>query len=444
MSQRSFEFLASEPQWEQACLRNPREMDKLPETIRDMAKHSWTCRALLLAILTAIDKDKKENASIDREKLASRAKNGEPKTSEGGFPGLMGELKGQALPASDFNKEATIWRQFSSPEPALLDAIPEGSLLVRADVELASPFYSRDDQPFYPTENALRRDKVFDVPFLSAAGLKGLLRWASRTARQTTEDDADDLFLFGDIKDASQADGNAPSGSQGSVRCYPVHWSGAVGLEVINPQRTDTGAGSTPIKYEVLKAGGTARLHFLLASLPSRRLAVRHVKAFLQSLGYLLNFGGLSAKSSAGWGKVRLTGANAAMRGMATRFSAEEKKTNALVQESIDKAAEEAWAAFTGPDGALIPLAGNEAVFTNKRIRAVLPDCSNKMAKDKEACYAQISEKFEALNATSPPGQEEPETDAPTAWLWPEAGEPDFSTFSERLLGVFEKKEARA
>lgn len=43
---------------------------------------------------------------------------------------------------------------------------------------LTSPWYSKDDRPLHVLVNPVRKDRVFGVPFMSAASWKGLLRWA--------------------------------------------------------------------------------------------------------------------------------------------------------------------------------------------------------------------------------------------------------------------------
>ncbi|MBQ9407400.1 MAG: hypothetical protein IJU37_11780 [Desulfovibrio sp.] len=438
----SFEFLASEPEWENACKQNPKKIDALPQAFRTAEGGAWTFAAQLLATLAPFSSAEFKIGTY-KQSLASLAKDGSPKDGIQGFPGLLKNAGANANEA---------WRQLAEPVPALLEDLPHGSLLLRLQVELLSPFYSRDDMPFYPTENVLKRHKVFDLPYLPSSSVKGLLRWADRMVRMDTKDDAKARVLFGSVEneDGTEAhdvqDDTHGVGLQGALYCYPVFWNGTVGLEVINPQDAKTGAGSVPIKYEVLKAGGTASLFFLLANLPGRQVpTTEHVDAFLKALGFLLRQGGLSAKSSAGWGRVRLIGANAALRGQGQRFAATAPaRTSNLVQQAYDKSANDAWAVFVGSDGELLPLAGNEtAIFTNRRIKDVLgPECSGKMLKDKAACYEKIQKLFAERRAAP---TQSLATEKTTEWLWPDDGLDDMDAFASQVLDVFKeckKKEA--
>ena len=305
-SHSSFEFLADHQEWEANCLKDLSNIDRLPDSMKKVGSQAWTFPALLLATLL-VHKDK----PINTISPASAAQNGGTKKECAGVE--VSGYAGIATKCDAYNRDSTSWYSQIAPKPALLDTLPMGCLLFKFEIEFTSPFYSRDDMPFYPTDNALKRHKIFDAPYLAASGIKGLLRWASHTRRASLQDDAIDNFLFGVIREGSESD---LIGSQGALYCYPFFFSGGrIGLEVINPQNRETGAGTLPIKYEVVKAGARGTLWFLLTNLPGRKpLSCEHVYAFLEDVKFLLEFGGLSAKSSASWGKVSLSAANFAMR----------------------------------------------------------------------------------------------------------------------------------
>ncbi|MBQ7456498.1 MAG: hypothetical protein IJS54_02650 [Desulfovibrio sp.] len=412
MSATSFEFLAAADDWEEACKYDPKHIDENPR------KDAWTFAGEMLNVLAPFKEGK---AGITKQSLASLAKDGENASRNNtpirGFPGIVKERivsKGN-------------WEDFAAPSPSLLDDLPDGCVLIKVDVTLLSPWYSRDDLSFYPTENPLRRHRVFDIPFLSASGIKGLLHWAYCMANKTLADNEITRLLFGSI------DGD--TGQQGLLYCYPLYFEGKLGLEVINPQDLKTGAGTNPIKYEVLLPGKTGTLFFLLTNLPARPpLTSEHIQTFLTALHFLLECGGLSAKSSAGWGRVAIKTANAAIGGMET--------PKAQSDQFQEKTADAAWQVMLDADGNLLPLEGNDQIFTNKRIKALLPDCSGKMLKDRQSCYTRIVALFNQrknaqANAASKAGQKQ------NQWLLKEEDR-TFETFSKQLLTLYAARESRA
>ena len=77
-------------------------------------------------------------------------------------------------------------RDYQIPQ-AIQDAAPDFFSLpsslwlgLQVEFELLTPWYSRDDRVFHVMDNPVCKDRVFGVPFMSAASWKGLLRWALR------------------------------------------------------------------------------------------------------------------------------------------------------------------------------------------------------------------------------------------------------------------------
>lgn len=182
---------------------------------------------------------------------------------------------------------------------------------------LQTPWYSKDDQAFHVLDNPVRKDRVFGVPYMSAASWKGLLRWAFRMTAGLLgpkwEADEErrkiarsmDLHLFGNEKGAQK------EFRQGALAFYPT-WFDKVGFEVINPHSRARRAGTQPIYYEVVPAGTPGILRFLYAPLPGA--AERdHVKpaqvidCLLQAVEVLLTIYGISAKRTVGWGTAAIT-----------------------------------------------------------------------------------------------------------------------------------------
>ena len=162
----SFEFLAAFDEWEhKAQGSQPEIMDTCPFPRGPRSNSFDRCaHAELLKVLTA-------DTNLD-----SIAKNGRPgkgKNQDGkieGFPRLAKDHPCKFLDCEQDGK----WEDWVYPSPEDLRYLPDGSALLQVDVILQSPFFSRDDRTFYPTENVLKRHHVFMTPYLAAAGLKGL------------------------------------------------------------------------------------------------------------------------------------------------------------------------------------------------------------------------------------------------------------------------------
>lgn len=188
---------------------------------------------------------------------------------------------------------------------------------IEVGFELLSPWYSKDDRPFHVLDNPVRKDRVFGIPFMSAASWKGLLRWACRMQAELFEhlekhdmklDGWKDLpwivHLFGNERDESG------EFSQGALRFFPT-WFDRLGFELINPHKRKTRAGTQPIYYEVVPVGTKGKLQLLYAPLPGQaeRLQVNPFEAIeklIDSLRELLEKYGISAKRTAGWGAAEV------------------------------------------------------------------------------------------------------------------------------------------
>ena len=188
---------------------------------------------------------------------------------------------------------------------------------IDASFTLESPWYSEDDRPFHVLDNPVRKDRVFGVPFMSAASWKGLLRWACRMRAGLSdhlekhdmrmegwEDPSWVLHLFGNER------GEDERFRSGALVCHPT-WFDKVVFEVINPHDRARRAGTQPIYYEVVPAGTEGKLRLLYAPLPGERERDQTTPdAFIQdlidSIRALLENYGISAKRTAGWGKARI------------------------------------------------------------------------------------------------------------------------------------------
>jgi len=264
-----------------------------PQGSYDVLKQApWTTRAQVLA--TGLIEDKNFNELI---------KNGHDKKNIGGYPKLIKDTA--PFPSSDPLDIAAL----CAPRPACLAVLPSGSCLLRVGVRLRRPFTSKDDLAFYPIDNPLKREWVFQTPYLPVAGVKGLLRWAWRMCFGDNEKTRE-ILLFGPRNEGLKGGDDLA----GCLYIWPLFWRGKVGLEVINPHDRLSGAGQDPIKYEIVEAGATADIWLLFLN---RRLEdaagflAETVSPLVDALSYLVTESGLSAKRSADWGSVDVTTAEA-------------------------------------------------------------------------------------------------------------------------------------
>lgn len=198
-----------------------------------------------------------------------------------------------------------------------LDFLPDPAwFAIEVSFTLKSPWYSKDDRPFHVLDNPVRKDRVFGVPFMSAASWKGLLRWACRMQEGLSDhlgkhdmkmdgwkDPAWIVHLFGNEK------GEEEQFRSGALVCYPT-WFEKVGFEVINPHSRTRQAGTQPIYYEVVPAGSEGKLQLLYAPLPGEaerdKVTPDDFIKFVDSIRALLETYGISAKRTAGWGTAKI------------------------------------------------------------------------------------------------------------------------------------------
>lgn len=174
--------------------------------------------------------------------------------------------------------------------------------------KLQTPWYSKDDRPFHVLDNPVRKDRVFGVPFMSAASWKGLLRWACRMEAgllghlEKNDNQLRDWrdpdwieHLFGNEK------GEQEDFLRGALAFRPT-WFDKVGFELINPHDRKRRAGTVPITYEVVPPGTKGTLRLLYAPPPGSDAPKDTFDRLLAAVEKLLTVYGFSAKRTAGWG----------------------------------------------------------------------------------------------------------------------------------------------
>lgn len=285
--------------------------------------------------------------------------------------------------ASQMGLMQNIGMASSSPDLSLL---PPGSWFLQFAFKLAKPWISKDDDPFYVAEsvNPVRKDKVFKVPMMSAASWKGLLRWtAMHTRLAQKKDDFDpqrfaterfvQTLLFGDEKGeepgqtkdfAAHLNGLKPEARaeyarllrqyydlkqddplphhSGRLMFYPAFFD-LIDVEVINPHKRTTKAGTHPIYLECVPASAQGTFSLLYA--PFDRAGedlsdeggkhLRYLAPIIQAM--FLTYG-FSAKRSSGYGVAEDKIIRGEVRTKAGEHCLTGKKLSQLTQEVKDVA----------------------------------------------------------------------------------------------------------
>jgi len=187
-----------------------------------------------------------------------------------------------------------------------LEILPPGSFCLQFQFTLEEPFVSKDDAPFYPHDNPLRKEWAFKVPMTGGSGWKGNLRAAMRWKNNGQEDD-DLRLLFG----PPRPEGTVPEDyfRAGRLRFYPTYFD-ALELEILNPHDRKSGSGRDPFNLECVPDGGQGV--FSLLYVPFDRAGwpwgeyktevACHLKQVSRGLQAMLRTLGFSAKRTSGFG----------------------------------------------------------------------------------------------------------------------------------------------
>ncbi len=194
-------------------------------------------------------------------------------------------------------------------DAGVLGTLPMGSFALQFRFTLQEPFISKDDAPFYPHDNPLRKEWAFKVPMLGGSGWKGNLRAAMRWQNGDQEND-DFCLLFG----PPRPEGTVPDGyfRAGRLRFYPTHFD-ALELEMLNPHDRESGSGRDPFSLECVPAG--ARGVFSLLYVPFDRAGLpwtdykaevgHHLQQIAGGLEAMFRTVGFSAKRTSGFGLAK-------------------------------------------------------------------------------------------------------------------------------------------
>lgn len=250
------------------------------------------------------------------------------------------------------------------------------SFILRAKIELKSPYFSSDDDDFYLIQNPCLKEKVFKVPMIRGSDWKGAIakagkdlinkdfRWFSSYVRvfgtgsdeyrklienikrdkdfkenlikyllfelgkRLTKDDIDQIndnvakYLENlnvnrnDFKNASYLQVH-----KGRAIFYSTYFN-RLSLEVINPHSRKTRAGTNPIHYEVVpkETDGTLQIVYIPfdAVLTEDEEIKKQVKVDIEFLTKCIEKIaeiGVGAKEKLGWGRFEITNRKYSLRG---------------------------------------------------------------------------------------------------------------------------------
>lgn len=185
-----------------------------------------------------------------------------------------------------------------------LSVLPENSFVIQFKFILKKPYISIDEQEFYIIDNPIRKDKVFNLPYIAPSSWKGSLRSALFHSGYNSENEKIQS-IFG-IKNT----GNDELLTKGRVHLFPTFFM-KKGLEIINPHDREKRVGRVPILFECVSAGesGTFTLLYVPCNLFLNINQENVKKQILEDL-LLLSEGlksmfliyGFGAKTSSGFG----------------------------------------------------------------------------------------------------------------------------------------------
>lgn len=201
---------------------------------------------------------------------------------------------------------------FEAPKigDSVLSLLPAYSFVMQFSFTLAQPYLSRNEQNFYIIDNPVRKDKVFDLPYVASTSWKGSLRAAIWHLNHGPEEEAI-AHLFGNKKEVEDQE----LLRAGCLYFFPTFFT-QKSLEIINPQDRKLRAGEKPITLESVPGGvkGATGI-FTLLYVPfdligedekeTRNQAAQELRLVASGLQAMFRDYGFGAKTSSGFGVAK-------------------------------------------------------------------------------------------------------------------------------------------
>lgn len=243
------------------------------------------------------------------------------------------------------------------------------SFAIQGRFELLSPFYSADDDHYYIIDNPVLKENVFKVPMMRGSSWKGVLATAIRAVIKKNKNDLLENYmsfvrLFGagseefrnminlvsekeiknddfqkklrwyaitklgkqldltvnnlDKKILDEIKKKSLQVQRGRLIFYPTYFD-KLGLEMINPHKRRTKAGTNPVYYEVVPKGASGIFQLLYIPADGITQSEHELKEEVEKDFDLLTNGlkrifqeqqndaqiKIGAKTKLGWGKVK-------------------------------------------------------------------------------------------------------------------------------------------
>lgn len=187
-----------------------------------------------------------------------------------------------------------------------IQTLPKGAFYIQTEFKLTTPYLSKDDTIFYPTENSIRKEKVFGVPYVAASAWKGALRAALWQLGHQKDNDQI-IRLFGNDRESE----DTASLSKGRCYFYPSYFGPYDKQEVlINPHDRKTRKGKL-ITYEGVSADQQSVFSLLYVPINNgdgnlEKDSGEDFKLLTSSINAMFSDFGFGAKTSSGFGRGKV------------------------------------------------------------------------------------------------------------------------------------------
>lgn len=209
-----------------------------------------------------------------------------------------------------FSKELSepsgmVWNYITRPEIDF-SLLPDSSFHLSFVFSLATPYLSKDDNPFYIIDNPIVREKVFRLPMVRPSSWKGNLYSALWQMGYERQNSPSLRRIFGQAHGQEDEEGISQAGR---LFLFPTFFK-KTGLEIINPHDRSRRVGKNPILFESVPSHQKGIFSFLYIPFDrigqdeqeTRRQLVEDLRVLAEGLRAMFLTYGFSAKRSNGYG----------------------------------------------------------------------------------------------------------------------------------------------